>query len=319
MSALAEFHFLRPLWLLAMLPAALILCFLWLERSEQLWRRLIEPHLLASLTIETGESRALLRPAPLLALFWLLAALAMAGPAWEHEPSPFGDERAAIVLTLYVGESMLAEDVRPTRIERAVHKIRDLLALRPGTPVALVAYAGTAHTVLPFTTDHRLVEQMAGELSPEIMPSGGNAVVEAVRLGAGLLAESEQPGRLLLITDGVAPDAIAELETTGARAEILALGSPPDAPVPTSGPPAPALDRATLGRAARALGGSLVEVSVDDRDVDLLARRLERRVAIVGGRDRVRWRDAGSLLLLPLALVLMPFYRSGWGIRWGSG
>jgi Ca-activated chloride channel family protein len=320
MSTLADFHFLRPLWLLAALPALGILWLLWRQEREQAWRRLIAPHLLQILLIRTGESESKLRPGSLLAAFWLLSIVAVAGPTWERESSPFGDEQSAIVLAMYLGPSMDAEDVQPSRLERGVYKIRDLLALRPGAPVALIAYAGSAHRVLPFTTDHRLVEQMAEALATDIMPIEGNAVGEAVALGVEMLEESGLSGQILILTDGVPPDAIGALServsALGTRAHILALAQPPGLPAPTRGPPAPALDRATLGRAARALGGSLVEVSPDDRDVEVLARRLERKLSIGVRREQERWRDAGYFLVFPIALVSLLGFRRGWGVRW---
>jgi Ca-activated chloride channel family protein len=320
MNSLADFHFLRPLWLIALLPAIGILWLLWRQSHEQAWRRLIAPHLLESLLVQTGESQSRLRPGTWLAALWLLSIVAVAGPTWERESSPFADEQSAIVLALYLGPSMDAEDVQPTRLERGVYKIRDLLALRPGAPVALIAYAGSAHRVLPFTTDHRLVEQMAEALATDIMPVEGNAPGEAVGLAVQMLEESELSGQILILTDSVPPDAVGALSEQvselGTRAHLLALAQPPEAPAPTSGPPAPALDRATLARAARALGGSLVEVSPDDRDVEALASRLERKLSISAARERERWRDAGYGLVFPIALVSLIGFRRGWGVRW---
>jgi Ca-activated chloride channel family protein len=316
MSAFADFHFLRPLWLWALVPAMAILWVLWRGQSEQAWRRLIAPHLLESLWVRTGEAESKLRPGTLLALVWLFAVLAAAGPTWEREPSPFGDEESAIVLAVYLGPTMDAEDIQPTRLERAAFKIRDLLARRPGAPAALIAYAGTAHVVLPFTKDHRLIEQMAEELATDIMPVEGNSLPDAVALAAQMLEEAELSGQLLVVTDSVPPDTIESLSNASVRAQILAMAAPPEQPAPTSGPPAPALDRATLGRVAKTLGGALIEVSADDQDVEELARRLDRKLSMGWSRDREQWRDAGYWLVYPVAFALLLGFRRGWGVRW---
>ncbi len=317
MSALAELHFLRPLWLLALLPALFLLWVLWHRRGDVAWRKVIAPHLLPHLLSGNGAPESRFRPLHLLAVFWLLAVIAAAGPAWEREPAPFAEQRAPLVIALYVGDSMLAEDIQPTRLERATHKIRDLLALRPGARAALIAYAGSAHMVMPLTTDARLIEEFAGELSPELMPRPGNAPAEALTLAAQLLQQGDAgDGRILLITDSLPPDALSTLPA-GVRAEILAVAAPPGSPAPPSGPPAPPLDRATLGAAASALNGRVVEVSVDDADVQTLARRLEKRVASAGTEgEGERWRDAGYTLLYPLALILLLWFRRGWAVRW---
>jgi len=175
MSGLAELHFLRPWWLLALLPGALLIWSLWRRRGDVAWRRVIAPHLLPHLLAGEDGATGRLRPMHLLGVFWLLGVIALAGPSWQRELAPFAEERAALVIALHLGPSMLAEDIQPSRLERAVHKIRDLLALRPDTRTALIAYAGSAHMVMPFTSDARLIEEFAAQLSPELMPRPGNA------------------------------------------------------------------------------------------------------------------------------------------------
>jgi len=316
MSALAELHFLRPLWLLALLPALLLVWVLWHRRGEVAWRNVIAPHLLQHLFAGGGVPEGRLRPMHLLGAFWLLGVIAAAGPTWQREPAPFAEQRAPLVIVLSLGESMLAEDIQPSRLERAVHKIRDLLALRPGARTALIAYAGSAHLVMPFTTDARLVEQFAAELSPQLMPRPGNAPAEGLTLATQLLQQADAGGgNILLITDGLRPDAVATLPP-GVRAEVLAVAAPPGSPAPLSGPPAPPLDRATLGAAARALDGGLVEVGVDDSDVKTLARRLDRRLPGETDGEGERWRDTGYTLLFPLALIVLLWFRRGWAVRW---
>jgi Ca-activated chloride channel family protein len=169
---------------------------------------------------------------------------------------------------------------------------------------------------MPFTTDARLIEQFAGELSPALMPRPGDAPAEALELAAQLLQQAQVGGgNILWITDSLQPDAITT-RPPGIGTEILAVAAPPGAPAPAAGPPAPPLDRATLGAAARVLDGGLVEVSVDDSDVNTLARRLDRRLPSGTPGEGERWRDAGYILLLPLALIVLLWFRRSWAVRW---
>ena len=315
MSSLADFHFLRPIWLLALLPALLLLWLHWRSRAEVAWRRVIAPHLLPHLLSGSGEKESWPTPVHLLAAFWLAGAIALAGPSWQREMAPFADQRSALVIALHLGPSMLAEDIQPSRLERATHKIRDLLALRSGARTALIAYAGSAHMVVPFTTDSRLIEDFAGELSPELMPRPGNDAGQAVALAARLLQQAELTGNVLLITDAITPDALPALPP-GAGAAILAMAAPSGAPPPASGPPAPALDRQTMQAAASALDGRLVEVSVDDRDISALARHFDRQHTGATAEEDERWRDAGYYLLFPLVLIVLLWFRRGWALRW---
>jgi Ca-activated chloride channel family protein len=112
MSSLAELHFLRPWWLLALLPAFLLIWLLWRGRADVAWQRVIAPHLLQHLLAGNDGAGGRLRPIHLLAIFWLLAVIALSGPAWQREMAPFADERAALVIALHLGPSMLAEDIR---------------------------------------------------------------------------------------------------------------------------------------------------------------------------------------------------------------
>ena len=144
MSALAAFTFLRPLVLLALLP----LGGLWLllrrgAAADAPEVPQIAPHLLAALTIARNV-RSRLRAPDLLIPAAMLMTLAAAGPAWRPVPSPFVTETAPLVVALDLSPSMTQTDVAPSRLERAKQKVRDLIALRAGGRVALVAYAGSA-------------------------------------------------------------------------------------------------------------------------------------------------------------------------------
>jgi Ca-activated chloride channel family protein len=315
MSAFADLHFLRPWALLALLPSVVLVWALWRRQGDVAWRRLIAPQLLPHLLSGNSEKASPLRPMHLLAVFWLFACIATAGPTWKREAAPFADDQAALVIVLHVGPSMLATDIQPTRLERATHKIHDLLALRPGARVALIAYAGSAHEVVPLTTDANLVEAFAAELSPDIMPMEGNAVGDAVQMARRLLVDANVRGSILLITDYVDNAAIAGIEG-GPDVDILAMAAPPGTPATPGGPPAPALDEDSMSSAAIQLGGRFVAASVDERDVQNLSRRIDTRPVTATADEGQRWQDAGYYVLFPIALIVLLWFRQGWAIRW---
>ena len=171
---LSHFHFLRPLWLLALVPAALTGWLLW-QQMDPLrgYRSSIAPHLLAHLVIRAGKT-SFLRPEVVLVCVLPLSILALAGPSWRQEPSPFAEDQAAAIAVIKIAPSMQASDLQPSRLERAQHKLHDWLALRPGARVGLIAYSGSAHLVMPLTRDSRIVEQMAQALEPSVMPVQGD-------------------------------------------------------------------------------------------------------------------------------------------------
>ena len=186
---MGDFHFLRPLWLLAVLPALMVWWGLWRRQDRAAaWRQVVDPHLLEHLLV--GEpTRHRLRPIQLLLMTWILCNVALAGPAWRLEPSPFADDEAGLVVLLKVSGTMLASDVQPSRLARAKHKLRDLLELRKGSSTGLIVYSGSAHLVMPLTRDDRIVSTMVEDLTPALMPVDGDALVKALRLAEQVLAE----------------------------------------------------------------------------------------------------------------------------------
>ncbi|MEA3278774.1 MAG: VWA domain-containing protein [Pseudomonadota bacterium] len=321
MSALAQLHFLRPAWLLLLIPALLILWSLWRRQSaERAWRRVLAPHLLAHLLLRQEGGNSLWHPLTGLTLLWILGSLALAGPAWERAPSPFREDQAALVIALKVTPSMLAQDVQPSRLERAVHKIRDLLQLRAGGRTALIAYSGSAHLVMPLTRDARIIESFAAELDPAIMPLEGDAAAQAVGLANEHLNKAGAPGSILLIADTVSADQHVALQkqrdTGGVAVHLLAMAAGPDVIPPPDSPSAPALDRKAMDEAAFAAGGSLVLPTVDDGDVKQLSRLIERSLTRADAEEGDHWIDAGYYLVPVLALLVLLGFRRGWVVRY---
>ena len=312
-----NFHFLRPWWLAAALPAGFLL---WLiagqSDSRRAWKNIISGHLLKHLLIgESAQSR--LRPWHLLGVVWLISIIALCGPAWQIEPSPFAEDQSALFIVVKVAPSMKAEDIQPSRLTRAVHKIRDLMALRKGTLNGLIAYSGSAHLVMPLTRDNDIIESFAGELSPEIMPSEGDALAEAVLLANDQLKKSGLSGSVLLITDAVSEDQLQELARNQKEntfpVHLLAIASENPSGIVS----APAIDKTMLGKAARALDGSLTIVTPDEQDVENIASKVEKDLTTMILPDSgQRWKDSGFWLVPFIAFFTLIWFRRGWVVRY---
>jgi Ca-activated chloride channel family protein len=298
---LADFHFLRPWLLLALAPAAL----LWwgLRRhtdARQMWKGIVAPHLLTHL-LSGEEKRTRIGPLEFIALGWLVAVVAAAGPAWRRLPAPFADDTAALAIVVKVSPSMMTEDVQPSRLARAVEKVHDLLAQRGGAKTSLIAYAGTAHVVMPATTDAGIIDTFAQALDPSIMPAEGDAAAAALRLADESLRDAGS-GSILWITDGVAP---------GEDRALAAWRKNSDTPVRLLPPLLPGGELDGLHRAAQTVDATLVRLVADDADVRTLARAAKfSAVAAAGEGDR--WEDGGYWLVPVIALLLLSFFRRGW-------
>jgi Ca-activated chloride channel family protein len=232
--------------------------------------------------------------------------VALAGPTWHRELSPFADDEAGLVVLLKASGTMKATDVQPSRLERAKHKLRDLLKRRKGSSTGLIVYSGSAHLVMPLTRDDRIINAMVEDLTPELMPADGDALVQALELAGKVLEKAGVPGSALVIADTVAPlqvKALSEVEIE-LPVQFLALQSP-----------SALLDNG-LQRAATALNASVVKLTVDQTDVERVARRAQSELkAAAGAYGGERWHDAGYAILPLIALCALMWSRKGWVVR----
>ncbi|TWF47825.1 VWA domain-containing protein [Neorhizobium alkalisoli] len=298
---IAEFHFLRPWWLLAQLVPPLVV---WLAlRAGDLqgrWKGLIAPHLLQNLIIEP-DAKNHARPSWLLAVVIALAVLGAAGPTWRREPPPFVSDTASLVIAVDLSPSMDDRDVSPSRIERAKLKIRDVLAARRGARTAIVAYSGTAHLVVPLTEDNELIQSYTDALATRIMPKPGKDTAAAVLLAHTLMSADGMPGTILLITDGVEATAAQALNR---NVVILGIGTAEGG-----------VDLGGLKHIAASAGSPVASITDDDADVRWVGRQVRTNFAAASAATGDRWRDAGWYLLFPLVIAFALTFRRGWIVR----
>lgn len=301
-----SFHFIRPAWLLALAPAALLW---WLLRrrndAKQLWRGIVAPHLLTHL-LGGEEKNSHLGPLEFIGLGWLLTVVAIAGPTWKQEPAPFADDVAAIAIVVKVSPSMTTEDVQPSRLARATDKIHDLLKERGAAKTSLIAYAGSAHVVMPPTKDSGIIDAFARALDPKIMPVVGDVAAEALKLADQTLVEAGG-GSILWITDSIAAEQNAPLSSWRKSSGTTVRLMPPLFP-------GPELDAVITG--ARTVNASVVRLAADDTDIRELASASKFASASGGGANR-RWAESGYWLTSLIAALLLLFFRKGWMVPRG--
>lgn len=235
---LADFHFLRPWWLLALLPAALVLFSLLKNKAQRGdWTRVCDaellPYILQEQPTQTRNGGWLAA-----ALATLLCILALAGPTWERLPGPAFRNDSALVIALDLSESMNAADIKPSRISRARYKIADILKQRKDGQTALLVYSGDAFTVTPLTTDTSTINSQLEALTTDIMPSPGSNPARAIEKAVDLLRQAGlTQGHVLLVTDGADADSLAQASRLVGdyRLSVLALGTQEGAPIPQPG------------------------------------------------------------------------------------
>ena len=303
-------HFLRPWWLLALLPLAAILLLRWRMDETNHWQQRLSSHLRKALTLgETGWKKNL--PLKALGLLMGLAILICAGPTWSREPSPFGEDQGALLILLDNSDSMLEEDIAPNRLARAKQKVSDLLAIRGGGRSGLVVFAGSAHTAMPLTRDSAVFAPILAAIHPEIMPKAGKHTEQVIPRLTELLAD--EPGStVLLVSDGISPSAIAPLADyfRGQSRQLLILAA---------GDPALSgkrpLEIASLRRLASDSDGTLLTMTVDNDDVEQINRAVSRHLQL-NSDSLMPWQDLGYYLLFPVVALLLLWFRKGWLVQW---
>jgi len=292
-------HFIRPGWLL-LAPLAVALWWLWQRRSDPLrgWREQIAPDLLEALvvgreSIKSGNARWLL-------VAWLVAIVAIAGPTWRLEPSPFADDVTPLMILLKADVSMMQPDPAPSRLERARLKIADLGEARKGQPLGLIAYAGSAHLVLPPTRDTATVAQMAAEISPDIMPISGDRLDLALREAVRVLAEGQSGGSIVVLADAVDTDpaALAALrKDISIPVQFLAINAPESS------------QSDSLRAAAKTLGADVEQIDVEGKDITAIVRHAASAPIAKRGQQGERWQEAGYWLVPLIGLIVLASFR----------
>ncbi len=322
-EAMAEFHFLRPWWLLGFIPVIWVFNYLFtMTDPVGRWKKVIAPHLVSHLLI-TENNFNWFNPVRLGAFIFPLGIILLAGPAWERQASPFEEDRAALVIALDVSNSMNQSDVQPSRIERAKLKIRDLLDLRKGSLTGLVVYSGTAHTVIPLTNDNDIINNYLESIETGLMPRAGKFPEHILPLTDKLLSDSPVAGSVLLITDGISPATQAAFNTyfsnNAHQLLVLGVGNTSLAEESTDTVSQEKnfipLDEAGLKSLVSDSRGTYQAMSIDKSDMTYFYKRIDNY--LVTTDDIVRpWIDAGYYFIFPIALLVLLWFRRGWTLYW---
>jgi len=330
MDALMAFHFIRPWWLLA-LPLWLWLSFYAWRKEEQGngWAAVCDPVLLSYLVGETTQKQRSRWALPALMLSGCMALTALAGPVWYQLPQPVYRAQSALVVGLDLSRSMLAEDMKPNRLQRAKQKLQDILAVRKEGQTALVVFAGAAFDVVPLTSDNRAILAMLDALQPSMMPAQGSRASTALAHALNIFKRGAiNHGTVLLLTDGVdanARDAAAKMVKAGHRVSVIGIGTTSGAPIPDSGARGgfvkdgkgniviPRLQPDKMKQLVDAGQGVYRMIRFDDSDINAIPGIRPSMNDTISKQETLqtdRWREEGPwLLLLLLPLVSLAFRR----------
>ncbi len=299
---MSAFHFLRPEYLLLLLPAWSLVWWLLKQQSdEKKWQKVIEPKMLKHLLVTSEGNQSKIAAPWHLGLILTLLILAVSGPSWKLKDSPFTQDDTKIALLVSVKKSMLSSDIMPNRLERSTIKISDLLAQRKDTQSALIAYSGTAHLVLPLTHDHSIIKTFAQTLSPDIMPLEGDNIQEAL-----LLAEKElnaKASTIIILTDAVSPSLVKSALKTGFdKATNVIFWQIASNELSNSN---------DFKSASALLDAHTVAYRRDNSDVSQVSALIDKNFKNAAQDDKNRYEDGGFYLLPIIFILLLLWARQG--------
>jgi Ca-activated chloride channel family protein len=326
------FHFLRPEWFWALIPASLLFWLVLRSRNSATggnWGKYVDAHLLRHLAI-SGASARPSRLLPALVAAVLLALItALAGPTWQKAEVPSFTGGEPVVAVLSLAQSMNSDDLSPSRLRRAVHKLRDILARTEGDERALVIYSDIPFVAAPLTSDKKVISQMLPELSTKLMPVLGNRPDLAISEAVSVLKRADAArGEIVLIADNAGDTAATAKAASDARkagytVSVLGIGTEEGATLQTAGGQAitsrtgekvtTSLDAEGLGAVARAGGGTYAGVTASSADLNRILPKSDR-IETAGKAEDFQadsWVDMGFWLLI-LPVLLLPFaFRRG--------
>ncbi len=323
-----DFHFLRPQFLWLLLPVILVALIGFLSmRSVVKWKKVISPHL-RPYVITKGNEKVKIWMNMLLLTGFSLGVFALAGPTWKRIQQPGQELETPVVILLDLSQSMMAEDLQPNRLERAKFKINDLFKHNPRARVALIGFAGTAHTIVPLTRDYDIITSHIDGLKPSVMPFPGSDLSAALVMADSVMKVTTAPGTVVVFTDDFDDgsfDAVQKFTqnnnnkvrivpmNTVSGSEVLSSRNTPlkdkDGHIVFS-----SLNENELSKLAALDRVEVSQLTLDDSDVEIIANEIKANLKFVDKPEEKKddWRDAGLLLVIPSAFFLLLWFRKGW-------
>jgi len=190
------------LWLLAIAPAMVWFYFTAWQKNRELIHRFIHPNRLATLTESVWFKMKKWKMAAIICAFVFLI-IASAQPQWGFKWEEVKQKGLDIIVAIDTSRSMLAEDIKPNRLARAKLAAIDLMTISKSDRLGLVTFAGTAFLQCPLTLDEEAFRQSVNVLDVDIMPQGGTAIAEAIKVASDAFKEGTENHRIIvLFTDG---------------------------------------------------------------------------------------------------------------------
>lgn len=236
------FRFEEPayLYLLLLLPVLALLYWYSNYRRRRAIRKFGDPELMAMLMPDVSKYR----PDVKFGIIWLvvgLFSLLLARPQFGSKLETVKRQGVEVMIALDISNSMLAQDVQPSRLAKAKRLVAQLVDKMENDKVGMIVFAGDAFTQLPITSDYISAKMFLESIDPSLISKQGTAIGAAINLATRSFTPQEGVGRaVIVITDGEnheggAVEAATEAAQKGIQVNVLGVGLPDGAPIPMEG------------------------------------------------------------------------------------
>ena len=219
----------RALWLLFVVPVVLLPAYIWCfwQKAKAL-RILACNEMLKKINVSVSLKKQIFK-ALLLITGFISITIALTEPKWNPQAQRIKRQGRDVCILLDTSRSMLAEDIKPNRLERSKIAIRDLLETLKGDRIAIVTFAGNSTVKCPLTQDYAFVRMALADISTESSSRGGTMIGDAIRKATEEVfdKQSREYKDIILITDGEDHDSFPVQAAEKAAADgirIIAIG-----------------------------------------------------------------------------------------------
>ena len=225
------------LWLLWLIPVLILIRFIGWRRRKAKLRKFGDPELLKQLMPGISKIRPTVKFTLLLSALALLIIM-LARPQMGSKISHDKRQGIETIICLDISNSMLAEDVVPSRLDKSKMMIENLVDNFTNDKIGLIVFAGDAFVQLPITSDYVSAKMFLQNINPSLIQSQGTNIGQAISLASKSFTQQENVGRaIIVITDGEnhepgATEAAQAAKKAGINVFILGIGDTKGAPIP---------------------------------------------------------------------------------------
>jgi Ca-activated chloride channel family protein len=231
-----HFQYTQYLLSLTAIPLIILLYFLLMRWKKRAVQKIGEPRLVKELT-RTFSGRKFALKFVLFLTGFALCGMALAGLVLPDQTQKISRKGVDIMIALDVSKSMLAQDIQPSRLERAKQVISKIIDNSPDDKIGLVIFAGRAYLQMPMTIDHEAAKMYLSSASPDDVPTQGTVISDALKMcEAAFNAKEKTYKTIILLSDGEDHDDDAlkvtkQLGREGVMVNTIGIGSPQGAPI----------------------------------------------------------------------------------------